>query len=38
MIVQKVWNKYHWKDQTRYYYKGWYLFGFIPLYVIRVSD
>jgi hypothetical protein len=33
MIVYKRWNKTTNFGYDRYYYEGWYLFGFIPLYI-----
>lgn len=33
MIVHKKWTKF--KRYTPYYYEGWFLFGFIPLYIVR---
>ena len=33
MIVKKYWRKY--KDRWRYDCYGWFLFGFIPLYIVR---
>lgn len=33
MIVEKVWyKKVHW-DEPKYKYKGWFLFGIIPLFI-----
>ena len=33
MIVKKTWRKY--KKLYRYKYTGWFLLGFIPLYIKR---
>lgn len=39
MIVHKKWHRFkhnHWSDRIDY--EGWFLFGFIPLYIVRYSD
>lgn len=35
MIIWKQSITYTSAGRQRYYYHGWYLFGFIPLYVVR---
>ena len=35
MIVKRYWRKYK-KDMSHTAWKGWFLFGFIPLYVEQV--
>lgn len=36
MIVKKVWRKYFPRGALRYYeYCGYFLFGFIPLYITK---
>jgi hypothetical protein len=31
MITKRTWYKY--VDGMKHWYEGWYLFGFIPLYI-----
>jgi hypothetical protein len=39
MIVRKKWHRFKNNDWSkRINYEGWFLLGFIPLYVIRYSD
>lgn len=33
MIFKRTWKKY--KGMHTYYYTGWFLFGFIPIYINR---
>lgn len=35
MIVRKKWHKFKDSWTKRVDYEGWFLFGFIPLYIIR---
>ena len=35
MLIKKTWNKYNRKPLIRYYYEGYFLFGFIPIYISR---
>ena len=35
MLIKKTWNKYDWKHHIGYYYEGYFLFGFIPIYISR---
>lgn len=35
MIVKKDFIRYRLFKNEKYYYLGWFLFGFIPIYVIR---
>lgn len=38
MIIRREWTKYKRHGLTTvYHYKGWFLFGIIPLYVIRYT-
>lgn len=37
MIVYKTSKVFRSKDGERMYWQGWYLFGFLPLYVRRYS-
>lgn len=37
MVVKKIWSKLNKKRWRRRNYTGWFLFGFIPLY-IKMSD
>lgn len=37
MIIRREWTKYKRHSLTVYHYKGWFLFGIIPLYVIRYT-
>ena len=34
MIVKKAWKGYY-QYRIKYIYTGWFLFGIIPLYIIR---
>lgn len=33
MIVKRTWERY--KRPNMYFYTGWFLFGFIPIYINR---
>ena len=33
MLIKRTWNKYNLKYHIRYYYEGYFLFGFIPIYI-----
>ena len=35
MLIKKTWEKYSRKYRTMYYYVGYFLFGFIPIYISR---
>lgn len=35
MLIKRVWDKYNWNIHERYYYKGYFLFGFIPIFISR---
>ena len=35
MLIKKTWSKYNLKHRTTYYYVGYFLFGFIPIYISR---
>ena len=35
MLIKKTWNKYDWKHHIEYHYEGYFLFGFIPIYISR---
>jgi hypothetical protein len=40
MLIKKSWQRYEDKDggrRLRHVYTGWFLLGFIPLYVTRVT-
>lgn len=37
MIVRKDWQKVIVAGIKTYYYRGWFLFGIIPLYIIRTT-
>jgi hypothetical protein len=37
MIIKKTWRKKHFGGKERYVYTGWFLFGIVPLYIIRTS-
>ena len=38
MLIKKTWEKYSRKYHTTYYYVGYFLFGFIPIYISRNYD
>ncbi len=38
MIVKKIWKRQTRGGLITTYYTGWFLFGFIPLYIIKVED
>lgn len=35
MLIERTWTKFNQKIWTRYYYKGYFLFGFIPIFISR---
>lgn len=35
MLIKKTWDKYNRKYRIRYHYEGYFLFGFIPIYISR---
>ena len=37
MIVYKSWKKYDQNFQVTYIWYGWFLFGVLPLYLVRVK-
>lgn len=39
MIVKRTWTKFDRNTfMTRYYYKGYFLFGFIPIFIDRSTE
>lgn len=38
MIIKRHWHKYRGRSRSRYNYYGWFLFGFIPIYVVRSDE
>jgi hypothetical protein len=34
MIVEKIWNDYKWETIR---YRGWFLFGIVPLFIKQTS-
>lgn len=37
MIIRREWTKHKNHGLTVYHYKGWFLFGIIPVYIIRYT-
>lgn len=37
MIICREWTKYKRNNLIVYHYKGWFLFGVVPLYIIRYT-
>ena len=35
MLIKKTWEKYSRRYSMTYYYVGYFLFGFIPIYISR---
>lgn len=35
MLIKRTWTKYNRKTFTKYYYTGYFLFGFIPIFIDR---
>ena len=35
MIIKRTWTKYNRKAMIKYYYTGYFLFGFIPIFIDR---
>ncbi len=35
MLIKRTWTRYDRKTFTRYYYTGYFLFGFIPIFIDR---
>ena len=35
MLVKRTWKRFNKKTWTRYYYTGYFLFGFIPIFIDR---
>lgn len=35
MLIKRTWTKYSMKARTNYYYKGYFLLGFIPIFIAR---
>lgn len=38
MLVRKTWTKFNRKAWKKYYYTGYFLFGFIPIFIDRKVD
>lgn len=38
MLIKKTWYKYNWKYHIEYHYEGYFLFGFIPIYISRTYE
>lgn len=38
MLIKKTWENYNVKCHTMYYYVGYFLFGFIPIYISRTYE
>lgn len=35
MIIKRTWTRFNKKACTKYYYTGYFLFGFIPIFIDR---
>lgn len=35
MLIKKTWTRFDKKFWTKYYYTGYFLFGFIPIFISR---
>lgn len=35
MLIKRTWTRYSGKPFTKYYYTGYFLFGFIPIFIDR---
>ena len=35
MLIKRTWTKYNKRTFTKYYYTGYFLFGFIPIFIDR---
>lgn len=35
MLIKRTWTRFNKKTWTRYYYTGYFLFGFIPIFINR---
>ena len=38
MLIKRTWTKFDRKTFTKYYYKGYFLFGFIPIFIDRSAS
>lgn len=38
MLIKRTWTRYDWKTRMKYYYKGYFLFGFIPIFIDRSTN
>ena len=35
MLIKRTWTRFNKKSWTKYYYTGYFLFGFIPIFIDR---
>ena len=35
MLIKRTWTRFNKKAWTKYYYTGYFLFGFIPIFIDR---
>lgn len=35
MLIKRIWTRYNRKARMNYYYKGYFLLGFIPIFISR---
>lgn len=38
VLIKRTWTRYIKKIYTRYYYTGYFLFGFIPIFIDRKAE
>ena len=38
MLIKRNWTRFNKKARTKYYYTGYFLFGFIPIFIDRSAD
>lgn len=38
MLIKRTWTRFNKKGWTKYYYTGYFLFGFIPIFINRKDE